>query len=184
MADEGWRDYSPGDSVTLLKGHRYDLLYRPESLGALLQADPETVRWVVGGRPDVAVIGTPDANIIGHDIEVRVQVDSTNPLPTLIPVKLQVVPNDDWFPNFVAAIGNLAGIEGVAELAKIRHLGPSQTSFQEAEDAENRADAELDAPNARNTLAGAIDRIRSGGRAVTLLALGAGGLALWMAASD
>lgn len=163
MAD--WIEAVPHQGVTA--GTRLELVY---GAGLLQTPDPETVRFVVGGRPGFAV-ETVDVPVgLNPGVHVTGVVQTTGQLQEAVPMQVQVPVSDD--PSIVGpgAILNLLGQETVARLERIRFRGTASVEqVEEAADEDARFREELGG-ELRDQVAEGQRRLQVGGVAVGVIA--------------
>lgn len=169
-----WLDYKPGVAA-LTPGGRYELVYT-SGFTFPLQADPETVRFVVGNRSEGVAVDTVDIDPIDREIHVFVVAGKAGPVDELVPVKMQAVPADEWH-TIPSTIANLAGVEGVARLDRLRWLGQASQPFEEVEAREEAANERLGEGDVRDSVASVSRTLKGAGQQVTGLAIGA--VVLW-----
>lgn len=153
---------TPTQGVTA--GTRMELVYGGDPVRI---PDPETVRFVVGGRPGFIVEGV-DVSFWGH-VHVTGLIQTTGQIREVVPLELEVPVSDDITVTPLAGL-NLAGLEVVSRLERIRYLGAA--GVEQVEDAadEDETFRENLGGQLRDDVAGAQGRLRVAGVAAGAIA--------------
>jgi hypothetical protein len=159
----------PPPNQGLTPGGVYELRYGGKWWG-FRTPDPETLRFVVGGRPDV-VATDAWADWTGDGF-VKVIVERGGTLGELLPMQVQVPVSDDPLEVNVGAFLNLAGGEVVAPLEAIRLVSDANPEqIGRAREAEEDFREDPGAGGLRDVTRETQERIRTVGTTAAVVAV-------------